>query len=267
MAVKKNLLPVGVDDFETIRKDNYYYVDKTEFISDFIRSRGMVNLFTRPRRFGKSLIMSMLKSFFEVGSDPALFHGLAIEQETELCEQYQGKYPVVSITLKGIEGNTYEMALRKLAEEVSVLCLQYAFLFDSERVAPTDKTRLHELTNVKADEVTLQYSLKMLTRMLHAHYGEKVILLIDEYDVPLDKSNVNGYYDRMVGFLRTFFGEAFKTNPHLKFAVLTGCLRISKESIFTGINNLSVDGISNYRFDEYFGFTDENVRSDGNGIF
>ena len=254
-------LPAGIDSFEKIITSGYYYLDKTMFIKTLVDTSGEVNLFTRPRRFGKSLIVSMLKSFFEIGSDPALFHGLAIEKEKDVCEKYQGKYPVVSITLKGIEGPTYEVAVRKMEEEISILCQKYESLIESEKVAVRDKKRLRELIDMEADETALQYSLKTLMRVLHAHYGSRVILLIDEYDVPLDKSNENGYYDNMVGFLRAFFGEAFKTNPDLQFAVLTGCLRISKESIFTGINNLCVDSISDKRFDEYFGFTDENVKT------
>lgn len=255
------MLPVGIDDFQTIREQNFYYLDKTKFIGDLIRSRGMVNLFTRPRRFGKTLIMSMLKSFFEIGSNPELFHRLAIEQDTELCKEYQGKFPVVSITLKGIDGPAYESAIDKLRILISTECKRLNCLRESDRVDDDDKEVFELLRTRKSSETELEYSLTFLMRMLHAHYGKKVILLIDEYDVPLDKSNENGYYDRMVGFLRTFFGEAFKTNPDLHFAVVTGCLRISKESIFTGINNLSVDSISDKRFDEYFGFTDENVKT------
>lgn len=259
--METKLLPIGMDDFSMIREQNFYYLDKTKFISDLIGARGMINLFTRPRRFGKSLIMSMLKSFFEIGSAPALFHGLAIEQEKELCEEYQGKFPVVSLTLKGVEGRTYEDAINKLRSLISVEYKRLGFLETSDRVNAYDKVIYKELCLQKSDETQLMYSLATLMRMLRAHYGKRVILLIDEYDVPLDRSNENGYYDRMVAFLRSFFGEAFKTNPDLHFAVLTGCLRISKESIFTGINNLKTDGISDYRFDEYFGFTDEDVKT------
>ena len=259
MATK--LLPVGIDDFKMIREQNFYYVDKTYFMKELIYSRGMVNLFTRPRRFGKSLIMSMLKSFFEIGSDPALFHGLAIEQEKKVCEEYQGKYPVVSITLKGVEGSTYEEAIDSLRVLIATECKRLSCLRKSDRVDDDDKEVYELLRTRKSSETELKYSLTTLMRMLRAHYGKQVILLVDEYDVPLDKSNENGYYDKMAAFLTLFFGSAFKTNPDLYFAVLTGCLRISKESIFTGLNNLSVDSISNYRFDEYFGFTDENVRT------
>lgn len=261
MNMKKKPLPVGMDLFEKIISNGYYYVDKTLFIKSLIESAGEVNLFTRPRRFGKSLIMSTLKSFFEIGSDPELFNGLAIEQEKELCGQYQGKYPVISISLKGIEGETYESALKKLKFLISTECKRLCFLSESSHIDCDDKALFELLRTRKGNEEEMGYSLATIMRMLHAHYGKKVILLIDEYDVPLDKSSENGYYDRMILFMRTFFGEAFKTNPDLQFAVVTGCLRISKESIFTGINNLYVDSISDYRFNEYFGFTDEDVKT------
>ena len=254
-------LPVGIDSFEKIVKSGYYYVDKTMFIKTLVDTAGEVNLFTRPRRFGKSLIMSMLKSFFEIGGDPELFQGLAIVQEENVCEEYQGKYPVVSISLKGIEGETYKEAIASLRMLISTECKRLNCLRKSNRVDDDDKEMYELLRTRKSSETELKYSLVILMRMLHAHYGKQVILLIDEYDVPLDKSNENGYYDSMVDFLRSFFGEAFKTNPDLHFAVITGCLRISKESIFTGNNNLKVDSISDYRFDEYFGFTDEDVRT------
>ena len=202
----------------------------------------------------------MLKSFFEIGGSKRLFHGLAIEQDTELCEAYQGKFPVVSISLKGVEAATYESAIEALRILIATECKRLSFLETSDQVNAYDKAIFAELCSQKCSEIQLRYSLTVLMRMLHAHYGEKVILLIDEYDVPLDKSNEDGYYDRMVRFLRSFFGEAFKTNPDLEFAVVTGCLRISKESIFTGVNNLCADGISDKRFDEYFGFTDEDVK-------
>ena len=255
------ILPVGIDDFEKLRENKYYYLDKTMFIKTLVDSAGEVNLFIRPRRFGKSLIMSMIKSFFEIGSNPELFHGLAIEKEKDVCEKYQGKYPVVSISLKGVEGETYGEAMDSLRVLISTECKRLRCLRKSDRVDDDDAEMYELLRTRKSSETELKYSLTTLMRMLHAHYGKKVILLIDEYDVPLDKSNENGYYDKMVAFLRIFFGSAFKTNPDLQFAVLTGCLRISKESIFTGLNNLSVDSISNYRFDEFFGFTDENVRT------
>ena len=261
MTAKKKILPVGIDSFEKIIDSGYYYLDKTMFIKTLVDTAGEVNLFTRPRRFGKTLTMSMLKSFFEIGSSPELFHGLAIEQEKELCEKYQGKFPVVSISLKEIGGQNYETAIEKLRMLVSTECKRLNYLAKSEHIDSDDRDMFELLRTQQSSETQLMYSLTVLMRMLHAYYGKKVILLVDEYDVPLDKSNEKGYYDSMVEFLRTFFGSALKTNPDLYFAVVTGCLRISKESIFTGINNLKVDGISNYRFDEYFGFTDENVKT------
>jgi len=256
----RKILPVGLDSFEKIRRNKFYYIDKTLFIKEVLINRGEVNLFTRPRRFGKTLNMSMLRSFFEVGSDSTLFDGLSISKETQLCEEYQGRYPVVFLSLKGVEGLTYEKALGRLAYLMSVECARLNYLEASQNVSKEDLERFRRLKSEIPEDGNLQDSLTTLMRMLHAHYGKQVILLIDEYDVPLDKAHANGYYNQMVSFLRGFFGEAFKTNPDLYFAVVTGCLRISKESIFTGINNLKVDTITDKRYDEYFGFTDENVR-------
>lgn len=260
MAEVRKKLPVGVDSFEKIIRENYYYLDKTAFIRQLINWHGEVNLFTRPRRFGKTLIMSMLKSFFEVGTDDALFDGLEISGEKEMCQAYQGKYPVVFLSLKGVEGGNFEEALGMLTMLISNECRRLSYLLDSDCVVSSDKDMMRRLLNRKNDMFELKASLSMFMRMLHAHYGRQVILLIDEYDVPLDKANAGGYYDQMVGLLRGFLGEAFKTNPDLYFAVLTGCLRISKESIFTGLNNLKADTISDERYDEYFGFTDSDVR-------
>lgn len=254
-------LPIGYDSFEEIRKGDFYYIDKTLLIKDLLSKAGKVNLFTRPRRFGKTLNMSMLKSFFEIGSDKSLFDGLAISGEKQLCEEYQAKHPVVFLSLKGVEGLKYEDAIQWLAYLVSNECIRLAFLAESSHVDEADKRRFQRLKEQKSEEKDLQASLVTLMRMLRAHYGEQVILLIDEYDVPLDKAHTNGYYDQMVAFLRGFFGEAFKTNPDLYFAVVTGCLRISKESIFTGINNLKVDTITDTRYDEYFGFTEDDVQT------
>ncbi len=258
--MEKRKLPVGYDNFEEIRREGFYYVDKTRLICDLLDNRGKVNLFTRPRRFGKTLNMSMLKSFFEVGSDKTLFAGLAISSERQVMEEYQGRYPVVSLSLKGVEGSTYEDAISMLRMLVYIECNRLAFLLKSETVAENDKKMFCALMRRESPEAELKSALVTLMRMLHAHYGEQVILLIDEYDVPLDKANSYGYYEQMVSFLRTFFGEAFKTNPDLYFAVVTGCLRISKESIFTGINNLKIDTILDRRYEEYFGFTDTDVR-------
>ena len=254
-------LPVGYDSFEEIRKEDLYYIDKTLLIKDLLNKAGKVNLFTRPRRFGKTLNMSMLRSFFEIGSDKSLFSGLAISGERQLCGEYQAKHPVVFLSLKGVEGLGYESAIRGLAYLIASECIRLSFLEESPNVDETDQRRFRRLRGQKPEENDLKEALVTLMRMLHAHYSEQVILLIDEYDVPLDKAHVNGYYDQMVAFLRSFFGGAFKTNPDLYFAVVTGCLRISKESIFTGINNLKVDTITDTRYDEYFGFTEDDVRT------
>lgn len=253
-------LPVGVDLFEKVISEEYYYLDKTAFIRQLLRWHGSVNLFTRPRRFGKTLIMSMLKAFFETGTDSALFDGLEISRDKEICEAYQGKYPVVFLSLKGIEGDSFAGAMEKTAILAANECKRLAFLLKSDRVLDTDKKIFASIMDQNADAANLQDVISVLMRMLHAHYGKRVILLIDEYDVPLDKANTRGYYDEMVNFLRGFLGGAFKTNPDLFFAVLTGCLRVSKESIFTGLNNLKADTISDERYDEYFGFTDSDVR-------
>lgn len=253
-------LPVGIDSFEKLRKSDFYYVDKTMLIRDLLEKWGDVNLFTRPRRFGKTLNMSMLKAFFEIGGDKSLFEGLKISEEGRLCKQYQCQYPVVFFSLKGVEGSTYEDALKMLNSLISAECGRLDFLLHSTKVLEKDKKKMMLLFQEEGAETDLKTALVTLMRMLHTHYGKQVILLIDEYDVPLDKAYNNGYYDQMVMFLRGFFGEAFKTNPDLYFAVVTGCLRISRESIFTGVNNLKVDTIADKRFDEYFGFTDEDVR-------
>ena len=256
----RKMLPVGLDSFEKIRRLGYYYMDKTLLIQDVLTNRGDVNLFTRPRRFGKTLNMSMLRSFFEIGSDKTLFDGLAISEEKQLCEEYQAKHPVVFLSLKGVEGPTYEDAIQMLKTLVSAECGRLEFLLQSLQALEKDKKKMALLLQEEGSETDLKNTLVTLMRMLHAHYGEQVILLIDEYDVPLNKAHVGGYYDQMVAFLRGFFGEAFKTNPDLYFAVVTGCLRISKESIFTGINNLKVDTITDTRYDEYFGFTETDVK-------
>ncbi len=260
MAKTDKKLPVGVDGFETLIRQNFYYLDKTGFISRLINWHGAVNLFTRPRRFGKTLNMSMLRAFFDIDTDSSLFDGLEISKEKEICEAFQGQYPVLFLSLKGIVGETFEDAMKALAQLISAECKRFSFLLESEKVNKYDKEYLEQLIQKKADIIEMRYAPAHLMRMLRDHYGKQVILLIDEYDVPLDKANTKGYYDQMVDFLRGFFGEAFKTNPDLYFAVVTGCLRISKESIFTGLNNLKVDTISDERYDEYFGFTDADVR-------
>ncbi len=260
MAELRKKLPVGVDSFETLIRQDCYYLDKTDFVRQLINWHGAVNLFTRPRRFGKTLIMSMLKSFFEIGADDSLFDGLEISKDQEICDAYQGKYPVIFLSLKGVEGDSFASALERMAILIANECKRLAYLLQSEKVLDADKKILNSMMEQNATTANLQDAISFLMRMLHSHYGKQVILLIDEYDVPLDKANMRGYYTQMVDFLRGFFGEAFKTNPDLYFAVLTGCLRISKESIFTGLNNLKVDTISDERYDEYFGFTDSDVR-------
>ena len=263
IMVRKKL-PIGIDGFEKIRTNDFYYADKTLFIKELLQNWGEVNLFTRPRRFGKSLNMSMLKCYFEIGTDPALFEGLKIMREKGLCEKYMGKFPVISISLKSVGGLQYDSAAAALRTVIGNEACRFDFLHESERLGRSDKELYLGLTAVKGgkflmtDDV-LTDSLKTLSRLLEKHYGQKVILLIDEYDVPLDKAFQGGYYDEMVSLIRSLFDNALKTNDSLYFAVLTGCLRISRESIFTGLNNPKVHTISDVRYDEYFGFTDEDV--------
>lgn len=258
-------LPVGVESFEEFSKEDFYYIDKTKFIADLLQNRGKVNLFTRPRRFGKTLIMDTLKSFFEIGYDKSLFNGLEITQEKELCEQYMGKFPVISITLKAVNGLDYQAACDALRYVIGMEVSRFYFLKESDRLTEDDHVRYRALTAVNEkgqfaiETDVLQTSLKTLSQLLAKHYGKKVILLIDEYDVPLDKAFQNGYYEEMVSLIRNLFGNVLKTNSDLYFAVITGCLRISKESIFTGLNNLKVNTISDPRFNDAFGFTDEEV--------
>lgn len=257
-------LPIGIENFEEFSTENFYYADKTLFIKELLQNWGKVNLFTRPRRFGKSLNMSMLKCFFEIGSNPLLFDGLKIIQEKELCEKYMGKFPVISISLKSVDGLKYETAVAALRRVIGNEARRFSFLSDSDRLGPDDKELYHGLMIIRdgsflmADDILID-SLKTLSQLLTKHYNQKVILLIDEYDVPLDKAYQAGYYDEMVNLLRNLLGNALKTNDSLYFAVLTGCLRISKESIFTGLNNLKVHTISDIRYDEFFGFTNTDV--------
>ena len=253
-------LPVGIDSFEKLRKENFYYVDKTELIAELMRNWGEVNLFTRPRRFGKTLNMSMLKSFFEIGGDKSIFDGLAIRREEELCEAYMGKFPVVFISLKGVDGLTFEDAYERLRRIIFDEASRLQYLMESPRISETDRAPLKALLERKDDASDIAMSLKTLCALLEKHYGQKVILLIDEYDVPLDKAYAHGYYSRMIDLIRAMFSAALKTNDSLFFAVMTGCLRVSKESIFTGLNNLKVHSISDVKYDEYFGFTDMEVR-------
>ena len=260
-------LPIGIENFEEFSSENFYYADKTLFIKELLQNWGKVNLFTRPRRFGKSLNMSMLKCFFEIGRDPAPFEGLKIAREKELCEKYMGKLPVISISLKSVDGLKYDSALASLKTVIGNEAGRFRFLRDSAKLDENDKNSYNQLVNVEVkgsskytmSDDTLVDSLKTLSLLLEKHYGQKAILLIDEYDVPLDKAFQAGYYDEMVSFIRNLLGNALKTNDSLYFAVLTGCLRISKESIFTGLNNLKVHTISDVRYDEYFGFTNADV--------
>ena len=259
--------PIGIDGFEKIRTNDFYYVDKTLFIKELLQNWGEVNLFTRPRRFGKTLNMSMLKCFFEIGSEPALFDGLKIAQEKELCEKYMGKFPVIFISLKSVGGLQYDSAVAALRTVIGNEAGRFRFLRESPMLDEADINSYNQLVNVDAkgssryaipDDALID-SLKTLSQLLEKHYGQKVILLIDEYDVPLDKAFQKGYYDEMVSLIRSLFDNALKTNDSLYFAVLTGCLRISKESIFTGLNNPKVHTISDVRYDEYFGFTNADV--------
>ena len=259
-------LPMGIENFERIRKEGFYYVDKTGLIRDFLENPAYVNLFTRPRRFGKTLNMSMLKYFFETGSDNAIFDGLEISGEKELCEEYMGKFPVISITLKGATGENFEEAKVMLRRIIGKEAMRFRFLLDSDRIDDTERSQYEAListdktgTFTMSDDL-LKDSLLMLSQFLQKHYGQGTVMLIDEYDVPLDKAYRAGYYDSMVELIKVLFGNAFKTNDSLKFAVLTGCLRISKESIFTGLNNFKVYTVKDVRYKEYFGFTDAEVR-------
>ena len=253
-------LPIGIENFEKLRQEDFYYIDKTRLIEQLLTRWGEVNLFTRPRRFGKSLNMSMLQSFFEIGKDKTLFDGLRISDNQELCEKYQGKFPVVSVSLKGINGATYEEARRFLIKIINEEARRLSVLSDSTELDETDHELLTQLKKKEMTNDSLVYSIRELTELLEKHYGSKVIVLIDEYDVPLAKANENGYYDEMVLLIRNLFENALKTNSSLKFAVLTGCLRIAKESIFTGLNNFKVYSITDKSFDETFGFTDAEVK-------
>ena len=257
-------LPVGIDDFEKIRRNEFYYVDKTKLIEQLLQNWGEVSLFTRPRRFGKTLNMSMLKCFFEIGTDHALFDGLYISGNKELCDTYMGKYPVIFLSLKGVEGLTFEEAKENLQQLIGNEAGRFPFLKESPELSDEEKQQYLALTTFKEGryvfaDSTLTFSLQFLSRLLHKHYGHKTVILIDEYDVPLDKAFQNGYYREMISLIRGLLGQALKTNTSLQFAVLTGCLRISKESIFTGLNNFAVNSVVDVEHDEQFGFTDTEV--------
>ena len=261
-------LPVGVEDFEKIRREGFYYVDKTTMIRDLLRKWGEVNLFTRPRRFGKSLNMSMLKAFFEIGCDKTLFDGLAISGEQDLCEKYMGKFPVISVSLKGVNGADYETARALLCSVIGNEAARFRFLLETDRISELEKELYRQLLVTDPNrqgmyampDAVLMGSLKTLSMLLKEYYKTEVIILIDEYDVPLAKASERGYYESMALLIRNLFEQALKTNDSLYFAVMTGCLRVAKESIFTGLNNLKLLSVTNVRFDEYFGFTDEEVR-------
>ena len=246
-------LPIGIEDFEEIRTEGFYYVDKTEMITDLLHNWGKVNLFTRPRRFGKSLNMSMLKYFFSYDGNPALFDGLAVSREKELCEKYMGKFPVISITLKDVESRYYEGALFALHSVIRDEARRFRFLLEEGRLSEEEERDYRALIetlpmqnlSIPASEGIVRGSLLLLSKIISRHYGQKIVLLIDEYDVPLDKAQQYGYYDQMLSLIRGLFAQALKTNEHLFMAVLTGCLRVAKESIFTGLNNFHVMSIAN----------------------
>lgn len=257
-------LPVGIENFEEIRTNGYYYVDKTNLIEQLFESRGKVNLFTRPRRFGKTLNMSMLKYFFEIGADPSLFDGLNISRNEQLCKEHMGKYPVIFLTLKNVDGLDFQEAKQRFIDLIGTEASRFRFLVDSDRLTLDDKERYKALIAIKNGAYSMSNqvftrSLKTLSELLNKYYDQKTVILIDEYDVPLDKAFQQGYYREMVSLIRGIFGDALKTNDSLSFAVLTGCLRISKESIFTGLNNFKILSITDVRFDEQFGFTDKEV--------
>ena len=260
MDRRKKKLPIGIENFEDIRKEDFYYVDKTGLITELLHNWGAVNLFTRPRRFGKTLNMSMLEHFFSLNGDKSIFEGLEISKETSVCEEYMGKYPVIFVSLKGIDARNYEMAFQMAVQIIKRVPAKVQYLLEGDILSEQDKAEYRKLLDDNMSEAVFCNSLRVLSELLEKYHGTKVILLIDEYDVPLAKAHANGYYDQMVSLIRNLLGEALKTNSSLKFAVLTGCLRISKESIFTGLNNLKVLTIADERFDEYFGFTDKEVK-------
>ncbi len=253
-------LPIGIDSFEELRSENFFYIDKSNFISDLLYNRCKVMLFTRPRRFGKTLNMSMLKSFFEIGTNPSLFHGLSISEDTDLCSSYLGQYPVIFISLKGIDSLNFPDARDMLIRMIKQEAERFQQLLSSTILTDYDKSNLQELLSVNMSDSCLKNSLKTLTDLLYRHYSQKVILLIDEYDVPLDKAYQHGYYEEMLSLIRSMFHAALKTNDSLYLAVMTGCLKVSKESIFTGLNNLKTYTITDSRFDRYFGFTEAEVQ-------
>lgn len=251
-------LPVGIDDFRKLRESNFYYVDKTKLIEQLLQSWSEVTLFTRPRRFGKTLNMSMLKSFFEIGTDKSLFDGLYISKNKELCDEYMGKYPVIFLSLKGVEGLDFSSARRMLCTIIEREINRHYYLKTSDALTEVDRAQFAKM--LQGNDSNIEDSIRMLSQLLYKHYRQKTVILIDEYDVPLDKAFQNGYYKEMVSLIRGIFGQALKTNEFLQFAVLTGCLRVSKESIFTGLNNFEINSIVDIDHDEQFGFTDNEVK-------
>lgn len=263
---RKIKLPVGIEDFKEIRQEEFYYIDKTKLLEQLLEKWGKVNLFTRPRRFGKTLNMSMLRYFFEIGTDESLFDGLYIKNNKKICDEYMGKFPVIFISLKNVEGLDFETALYRFVEIIGREAERFYFLLDSEKLTVNEKERYKTLIcldngRYSMDVNILASALRLLSELLYKHYGKRTIIIIDEYDVPLDKAFQNGYYREMVSLIRAMFGDALKTNDFLQFAILTGCLRVSKESIFIGLNNFKVLSIADTRFDEQFGFTDEEVQT------
>jgi len=260
MEERKKMLPIGIENFEKIRNMNFYYVDKTGMIKELLENMSEVTLFTRPRRFGKTLNMSMLRYFFEIGTDPKLFDGLAISKETVLCEEYMGKFPVISISLKGVAGINFEDAKSAMVSIIRAEIMRHQHLMQSNVLTDYDKNLFEQLLIGEINTDDLEQSLLLLSRMLRKHYNQKVVILIDEYDVPLAKAYDYGYYDQMVILIRNVLHQALKTNDSLQLAVLTGCMRIAKESIFTGLNNPRIQSITSPQFNEYFGFTDQEVK-------
>ena len=260
MAMRKKKLPIGIENFEEIRKEDFYYIDKTGLIAELLYNWGAVNLFIRPRRFGKTLNMSMLEHFFSLNGDKRIFDGLEISKEVALIKEYMGKYPVITVSLKGIDARNYELAFQMAVQILKRVPAKVQYLLESGALSEEDKAEYRKLLDDNMSEAVFCNSLRVLSELLEKHHGRKVILLVDEYDVPLAKAHENGYYDEMVSLIRRFLGGTLKTNNSLKLAVLTGCLRIAKESIFTGLNNLKVMTVADERFDEYFGFTDKEVK-------
>ena len=258
--MQKKKLPLGIENFEKLRSEDFYYIDKTDWIVELLRNWAEVTLFTRPRRFGKTLNMNMLKSFFSIHCKKALFDGMKIMEEKELCEKYMGKFPVILISLKGIEAMNYEDAFHTAVQLLNRTASEFDYLEKSDILSEEDKVAFKQLLDINMNTATLMSSLLMLSRLLAKHHGAKTIILIDEYDVPLAKAFDYGYYDQMVSLISGFLGNALKTNDSLQFAVLTGCMRISKESIFTGLNNFKIYSITDKRFNTAFGFTDDEVR-------